>query len=557
MKKTLALVLALLMLACTFTGVLAEETREDYEITYMIPGVKDSSSLDNPIGQIIYDKFGIIINLVGYAGDWEERCAMWLAGNDYPDMVQLQGNTMVKKYIEAGAVLNLSELAEKCNAQNFLTFHAQSIPYWKLATGTDDLYKYEANCPDMEVAEGPMFDMLVRSDILEEQGWPELLTDDDYIAVLKKAMEDHPTTENGDPTIGITFAGAEDWMLTTILMLDRGGYTECNSGLSVFWNNQKDVFEDKFSNIYFKEGLKFLNRMYQEGILDEEIFTTDSATVTEQLQSGTALSTWYVTWEQGGANQALREAGKENMEYVIMPNTTKLQLDNGEKRCIRILDTYDWQSVVITKNAKYPERIMELLDWASTEEGQVLLGWGIEGVHYTIDENGLRQVTPESIACMQGTGDEHFNDGVGYYYFLGLSSDYDENKQIYNRVMDGSVYELTVSDRTKEVYSHYGWEKATDPWQNNDKFDFEYVHTGLAGTVALNPTSDESALDTKLSEYIYKHMAQLILAESDEEFESMYDEFLAEYQSFGPQTVVDAYNAVYDGIKADFAEASK
>ena len=454
-------------------------------------------------------------------------------------------------------MLNLSELAEKCNAQNFLTFHAQSIPYWKLATGTDDLYKYEANCPDMEVAEGPMFDMLVRSDILEEQGWPELLTDDDYIAVLKKAMEDHPTTENGDPTIGITFAGAEDWMLTTILMLDRGGYTECNSGLSVFWNNQKDVFEDKFSNIYFKEGLKFLNRMYQEGILDEEIFTTDSATVTEQLQSGTALSTWYVTWEQGGANQALREAGKENMEYVIMPNTTKLQLDNGEKRCIRILDTYDWQSVVITKNAKYPERIMELLDWASTEEGQVLLGWGIEGVHYTIDENGLRQVTPESIACMQGTGDEHFNDGVGYYYFLGLSSDYDENKQVYNRVMDGSVYELTVSDRTKEVYSHYGWEKATDPWQNNDKFDFEYVHTGLAGTVALNPTSDESALDTKLSEYIYKHMAQLILAESDEEFESMYDEFLTEYQSFGPQTVVDAYNAVYDGIKADFAEASK
>ena len=51
MKRTLALVLALLMLACTFTGVLAEETREDYEITYMIPGVKDSSSLDNPIGQ--------------------------------------------------------------------------------------------------------------------------------------------------------------------------------------------------------------------------------------------------------------------------------------------------------------------------------------------------------------------------------------------------------------------------------------------------------------------------------------------------------------------------
>lgn len=95
MKRTLSLILALLMLACAFSGVLAEEAREDYVITYMIPGAKDMNGLDNPIGKIIYDKFGIIINIVGYAGNWEERCAMWLAGNDYPDMVQLQGNTMV------------------------------------------------------------------------------------------------------------------------------------------------------------------------------------------------------------------------------------------------------------------------------------------------------------------------------------------------------------------------------------------------------------------------------------------------------------------------------
>ena len=75
-----------------------------------------------------------------------------------------------------------------------LETHGLKKAQLKLATGTDDLYKYEANCPDMEVAEGPMFDMLVRSDILEEQGWPELLTDDDYIAVLKKAMEEDGRT---------------------------------------------------------------------------------------------------------------------------------------------------------------------------------------------------------------------------------------------------------------------------------------------------------------------------------------------------------------------------
>ena len=65
--------------------------------------------------------------------------------------------------------------------------------------------------------------------------------------------------------------------------------------------------------------------------------------------------------------------------------------------------------------------------------------------------------------------------------------------------------------------------------------------------------TEESALDTKLSEYTYNHIALLILAESDEEFESMYNEFVEEYNSYGPQTVVDAYNAAYAEIKANFA----
>ena len=553
MKKILALILSLSLLAICAGGLsaLAEETREDYVIDVLMPEYEDMYSLDDPIGQYIYEKFGIIFNIIGYAGDWEERCALYLAAGDYPEIIQLQGNTMLRKYIDANAVLDIGELAESCGAENFLARHADSIPYWKMACGTDELYKFEGHTPDLECATGAMFDMMVRSDILEEQGWPRMLTEDDYITVLKKALEDHPTTD-GEDTVGITFAGGEDWMLTCFMGFDRGGYTEVSCNNSVMWDNQNDVFIDKFSHPYQKAALKFLNRMYQEGILDEEVFTQSSATVTEHLQSGRALSSWYITWEQDGANVALREAGKENMEYVTMPNMFQEMLDNGEKRMIRILDTYDWQSIVITKNCKDPQRLMELIDWASTDEGQIMLGWGIEGVHYTVNDEGLREVTDESYDCYLHGGD--YNKGLSKYWFLGLTSDFDVNGQIYERAVDANFRDLAMSDRNREVYEAYGWHSMTDPWQANEDFEYELIHTGLAGTVALDSTSEESAMDTRLSEYFYNHIAKLILAEDDEEFESLYAQYLEEYNALGTETVVKAYNEVYDGIKAKFAE---
>lgn len=531
--------------------------KEDYTLTYMIPGAEDSHSLDDDIGKAIYDDTGVIIDIKGYSGNYDEKCTLALAAGDYPDMIELQGNPMVKKYIQAGALLNLDELMDKY-APNFKEFHKDSIPYWRMVDDNGILYKFEADSPRMDCATGPLLDMLVRSDILEQQGWPEVLNEDSWIDLLKQGLKQNPTV-NGKNTVGMVLPGAEAWGVTGIMsqMYDKGKYTEAAGNGAVIWNSYDEVFEDVMLHPYFKDSLKFFNRCYRESILDPECFTDFSAQVDEKLNSGRALSAWYYIWTVITANTALHKAGLNNMDYIEWPIMTANQLKNGDKKVIRIIDSYDWRSVAITKNAKDPQRLMELLDWASTDEHQVLLGWGIKDKHYTIGSDGKRTPTEEYFKAYSDTGDP-FNKGIGAYNFLGLSGEFDSNGQSYNISYDETVMNiLMMPDRKKSVYSNYGWTSITDPWHKNKNFGTDTMHTGLVGICVLNSDSDESKLAAKLVDFRTKNTVPLVMAESDEEFESLYKEVIKKYETLKPQPVIDKYNELYRNVKAKFTSNSK
>ena len=525
--------------------------KEDYVIQYLMPGAQDSESLDNDVGKEIYKKFGIQIDIVGYAGDWEEKCATMLAGDSYSDMVDLQGTGMVEKYIKAGALQEIGALAEKY-APNFLTFYKDSIPYWKLDTNDGKFYRWCANSPDMEALTTPRFDMLVRSDILEQQGWPQVLDEDSYVNLLKQGLKDNPETDSKQ-TIGLSLGAADSWVSGAMCQLfAKGKYPE-NSGL-LAWDKDQEKFVDQVLDVSsFKSGIKFWNRLYREGILDPECFTDTDAVAKQKLSTGEALSTFYTTWEINDVNTNLKKLDKSNMEYVTMPIMLKEQIDAKQKRIFPITDSYNYQSICITKNAKYPDRLMELVNWVCTDEGQTLLGWGIEGKHYTIDSNGIKTPTQEYIDCNNGTSsDDSYNDGVGTYYFLGLSSGLDKNGQDYNIMHDASVQNLQMDKRLKEIYSHYGWETVTDPWEKNTNFGYDTVHTGLYSAVTLETGSIAQTTETKLQEFKQKSLVGLFMASTDTEFESLWNEFTTQYEALNSDLVKTTYNDEYAKIKSEY-----
>lgn len=520
-----------------------EIKNDPWELEFMIPGAKDSTSTDNAIGKYLKEKFNVTIKIVGYSGKYSDYCAQMLAAHSYPEMMLFQDTNVFSNYVKADALMNMGDLAKQY-APNMLTFYKDQLPLWQMESDADGkMYCYCAQTPNVQqTTGGSFFDMVVRNDIIKEQNYPTLLDEDSYISLLKTALAAHPQTD-GQQTIGLSLAAGENWVLTDAMIeiYAHGKYGE-GSGLTKYDSASKKIIDLITDDNNWKEGIRFWNKMYREGILDKECFTDKDDTVQQKLSTGRALSTFYVTWEEADVNKNLKQAGKEQYSYVTMPIMLKYQIDQKQDRVGTITDSYSYQTVAITKNSKNYAKIMQMINWVCTEEGQNLIGWGIEGQHYTVGSDGKKTPTAEYLACLNGTGtDTHFNDGLINnlcYTFLGGSYGYDKNGQTYNIAIDTSVQDAGMDSYTKDVYSHYGWKSVVDPWKSNSAFKYTLVHsTDSSSKGNSDPQAEENVLNTKCKNYRDDNIAQLVMATSDADFESKWASFVEGYKALDPDNV--------------------
>lgn len=122
----------------------------------------------------------------------------------------------------------------------------------------------------------------------------------------------------------------------------------------------------------------------QAGVLDPELFTDNHDMTVEKMSNGSAIAVWYVNWNNKTANQALTEAGHPEMSYITQP----IQLDSqkGQKFVTTRMFLYPFNQYGVTDKCKDPEKLLKFLNWCCTEEGQLLLQNGLEGVHYEIQD---------------------------------------------------------------------------------------------------------------------------------------------------------------------------
>ena len=73
-----------------------------------------SREFDDRIAKELMKRTGVKVEVVNPTGDPAEKLSLMLAGKDYPDIVLMdRGSDIVNKYIEAGALVNLSEHMDK------------------------------------------------------------------------------------------------------------------------------------------------------------------------------------------------------------------------------------------------------------------------------------------------------------------------------------------------------------------------------------------------------------------------------------------------------------
>ena len=126
----------------------------------------------------------------------------------------------------------------------------------------------------------------------------------------------------------------------------------------------------------------------------------------------------------------------------------------------------------ITKSCEDPVRAIKFLDFLCSDEGAVLHKWGVEGVNYFLDENGMRYRTQEEIDASNSDPDYGKKTGVGNYTGFPIYGDgsEDENGNPYTTITRQSVKD-EYNEEQKAACEAWGVDMLIDIFPQPDEFE--------------------------------------------------------------------------------------
>lgn len=344
----------------------------------------DSADNDNEFAMmpILEGQTNVVVDLQYFPYEnAKERLNLDLNSGDYADVIAgwLLSDQMVLQYSADGTFIPLEDIYEKyCpriteilnlpGVREEMTFpdgHIYTIPYV---------------CGDTTVGYSPY----INTDWLKNVNMDMPTTTEEFEAVLQ-AFKDQDANGNGDATDEIPFSTDPNNKHLEAMTgyfgvpMDKYGFTVDDSTGESVWAGTSEAY---------RELLKWLNGLYNKGLLDSEIFTQDSS-----------------MWE-GKGNQDMYgcSIAYGSNEFSGLPTDVKgpfdplpvLNADNGGKwlRDTTGFSVYRTQAV-ITDNAEHPEIIARWFDNAFSEENGVGCNNGPVGIRY-IKEGDMYRKVPDS-----------------------------------------------------------------------------------------------------------------------------------------------------------------
>ena len=290
-------------------------------------------------------------------------------------------------------------------------------------------------------------------------------------------------------------------------------------------DNGQWIVDDEKQEVYYKhaadgqkEYYKWLNEMYNEGILDPEFATQTHEDFVLKVAEGRVLGLLDEEWDYTGAEISLRADGQEEHTYAGLPVT----IDRSVK-CPSLKQqnlAVGW-GIGITKSCKDPVRAVRFLDWLCSDEAQILLNWGIEGVDYYYDENGKRCITEEDLEASRKDTNYSERTGVGFrvypYPSYGNQS-VDSTGNSYSKSSREMVKE-GYDEMEKEALKAWNVDMLTDIFPQKEEFSKDAYSPLWAMTL---PDELEKML-VALDNVSWKGLIECVVSPADD-FDAKWDE---------------------------------
>ena len=549
MKRVVAAVLSAALLTGCLAGCGDKSKGSDADVNVKLsvwpPEMAQnfpSGQQTDPVMKKIEEKFNVTMDIDTHPTD--EKFNVLLASNSLPDIVQTQAK-YVQRIIESDTAIPLDEYMEKLGT-DITTNAPKAVEFSKenFSNGTNKLYFLPTQVGEQSGASA-IVGQFVRWDYYKELGYPEINSDDDWLNVVEQMQKLHPTNEDGEKVYG--FSPWFDWDLWPYYM---GGafltsYTYMLDGML-----QIDRKTDEISSmIYDKEnsllwqGTKFWFKANQKGLLDPDALTQKYDTAIQKGSTNKVLSSQAV-WQTRDSNQVLKSAGYEDRGYASMPIPRKNQeyaVSNKEAGDANRM----W---FVNKSCKDPERAMQILNYLYSREGANMIINGIEGVDFTVD-NGKRKVTQQFLDTQKNNPEwVGVTGATKYQNWCGLGTYYDWDKENDEKLIisDRETAIANMSPMDKDFCERYGVELPGE--YPEEKGVLVEDNTGMVTALLPETSTDVKRTDDKILSYLQSNLPKMILASSEEEFNSLQDQIINEIKGMG-------YDEVYQYHTTNYKEA--
>ncbi len=309
----------------------------------------------------------------------KDRLNVIIASGDLPDMFWGVTDTQYEQLRQAGAIAPIQDYLDECpNLQKMMEEHPETRKYMIEPDGN----MYAMPLMDGLTSNNPM---VARKDWLDQLGMEAPVTKADWEAFWI-AVRDNDLNGNGDPNDEIPLSGegmpSLRLMVSAFEMLD-GFFVDVQDGSKI-----------KFSPIdsRYKEYITWLNHLWNEKLIDPNIFTTDKKILSNTMALNIVGS--YQGKLNGTFNTYLSTL-TPNIEGFDLVGTQPIMSDNGMQLhpgvtpLVRMDKSCGGGVVSIT--SKYPKECVKFCDWfydATAPTGGAFLDvFGYEGVTFEYNED--------------------------------------------------------------------------------------------------------------------------------------------------------------------------
>ena len=466
-----------------------EGTMEEVEITFLScwnggGGGFPQDQINNPVAQKVKELTGITLKMESITTNETEKLNTMFASGVMPDFVNApfwsttggEGKVILKAATE-GMLLDLTPYIDKY--PNIKKLYEIGV--------ARDFKEFDLNHPDFggkiyiipqqTPGENPedvtnwAYGVYARGDILKELGVnpEEVNTSEKVYELLVKIKEGNFTDTTGRPVIPAgTWHNGWDYnqFLGTWSDYTISDYRQ-EDGKVIHWIFSKDQ----------QEKLMFMRKLVKEGLLDLEAFSNTDTMAKEKMAVGKIA----VFGAQSGMDHFKTTLYTTNPEMKYELLGPLLNKSGKIKTQVEKKGRSGFPAMFLSATTEKADAVLRFIDFCNSEQGWLLAQWGVEGVHYTM-ENGKPKWIPEMKEKFDNEVNFKRDQGVGYLGgFIGADGKPslwpvpEEDKTQFDKWQDEYKAKLPIVfiDKVSANYLERDWPGLTDYRDKTSTLDYE------------------------------------------------------------------------------------